>query len=473
MKTFKTKTLAAALAGVGALGAIGAAEAVYINPDGHGQVLIYPYYTVRSKALGTAPFQSLLSVVNTTSSAKAVKVRFIEGKNSAEVLDFNLFLSAKDVWVAGIVPTTAGAGVFTPDTSCTVPTVSASPSSPTPFVNFAYSSDPAGGDLDRTREGYVEIIEMGVVTGTTALAVTHTSAGKPLNCAYVADSTKITITSPTGGLFGGMTLINVLAGEDYTAEAVALDQFRSTGKYDLPGDIKPDLQDVSPATAVIINGPTVVSATAVIQNVDAVSALFMHNGVFNEFVLDTATKSTTDWVLTMPTKRYYYSGTIQLDDGTLVNPVDYLFQRNFVATGACDDVSLSIYDREEQTKTTPPGFSPPPPTGRPGTVCWEANVLTFNAGDALASKNRLSVATDYQNGWAALSFPVGTSSIYEGQYHTLPMSSGTFVGLPVIGFAVQTFNNGALALTDGKTLVQSNYGGNFAHKYTRSISGPL
>jgi hypothetical protein len=50
------------------------------------------------------------------------------------------------------------------------------------------------------------------------------------------------------------------------------------------------------------------------------------------------------------------------------------------------------------------------------------------------------------------------------------MSSGTFVGLPVIGFAVQTFNNGALALSDGKTLVQSNYGGNFAHKYTRSIT---
>jgi hypothetical protein len=463
MNTLKTKTLAAAIAGVGALGAIGSAEAVYINPDGHGQVLIYPYYTVRSKVAATtgavAPFQSLLSVVNTTASAKAVKVRFIEGKNSAEVLDFNLFLSAKDVWVAGVVPTLVGAGVFTPDTSCTVPTVSASAATPTPFVNFAYAEDAAGGDLDRTREGYVEIIEMGVVTGTAALAVTHTSAGKPLNCAYVADSTKVTIANPTGGLFGGMTLINVLAGEDFTAEAVALDQFRSTGKYDAPGDIKPDLQDVSPATAVIINGSTVITADAPSGfPIDAISALFMHDSIYNEFVLDTTTKSTTDWVLTMPTKRYYYAA-----DGE----VQFLFQRNFVSTGACDDVSLKIYDREEQSKTTPPGFSPPPPAGKPGQICWEATVMGFGAGNALGSSNRTVVATDYQNGWAALSFPTGASSVFDYDYHKLPMSNGTFIGLPVIGFAVQTFNNGTL--TSGASLIQSQYGGNFAHKYSRVI----
>ena len=126
MKNFKTKTLVAAFAGLSAAGAVGVAEAVYLNPDGLGQVLIYPYYTVRTKA-AVAPFDTYLSVVNTTNSAKAVKVRFIEGKNSAEVLDFNLFLSKHDVWVAGVIRTADGAGVYTPDKSCTVPTVSADP----------------------------------------------------------------------------------------------------------------------------------------------------------------------------------------------------------------------------------------------------------------------------------------------------------------------------------------------------------
>jgi hypothetical protein len=88
MKTFKQKSLYAALAGVTALGVTSAAQAVNVNPDGLGQVLIYPYYTVRDKVAG-APFSSLLTVVNSTASAKAVKVRFIEGKNSQEVLDFN------------------------------------------------------------------------------------------------------------------------------------------------------------------------------------------------------------------------------------------------------------------------------------------------------------------------------------------------------------------------------------------------
>jgi hypothetical protein len=68
------------------------------------------------------------------------------------VLDFNLFLSKHDVWVAGVIRTADGAGVYTPDKSCTVPVVSADPLNPTPFVNFAYSGDGAGDSLDRTRE---------------------------------------------------------------------------------------------------------------------------------------------------------------------------------------------------------------------------------------------------------------------------------------------------------------------------------
>ena len=65
MNTFKRKSLYAALAGVSALGVTGAAQAVNVNPDGLGQVLIYPYYTTRADAGGNA-YTSLLSVVNTT-----------------------------------------------------------------------------------------------------------------------------------------------------------------------------------------------------------------------------------------------------------------------------------------------------------------------------------------------------------------------------------------------------------------------
>ena len=119
MNTFNKKSLYVALASLGALGVTGAAEAVNVNPDGLGQALIYPYYTTQNKVAGANAYNSLLSVVNSTATAKVVKVRFLEGKASKEVLDFNLWLSKFDVWTAAIIPSGTGAGIFTTDLSCT------------------------------------------------------------------------------------------------------------------------------------------------------------------------------------------------------------------------------------------------------------------------------------------------------------------------------------------------------------------
>ena len=89
----------------------------------------------------------------------------------------------------------------------------------------------------------------------------------------------------------------------------------------------------------------------------------MHDKVMNEYVLDTVTKSLTDWVLTYPTKRYYVaSGT-----GTPAK----LFQRNFNGvTGSCDDTGIVFFDREENSPAgPPPGFSPPPPGSPASALC--------------------------------------------------------------------------------------------------------
>lgn len=95
MNSYKYKFLhEAVLASVAAIVTMSTshdARAVHINPDGLGQLLFYPYYTVRNGNV------TAMSIVNTTSLTKAVKVRFLEGKNGREVLDFNLFLSPTDV----------------------------------------------------------------------------------------------------------------------------------------------------------------------------------------------------------------------------------------------------------------------------------------------------------------------------------------------------------------------------------------
>ncbi|HEY2864984.1 MAG TPA: hypothetical protein VGK37_15290 [Casimicrobiaceae bacterium] len=493
MNTFKRKSLYAALAGVSALGVTGAAQAVNLNPDGLGQVLIYPYYTTRADAGGNA-YTSLLSVVNTTSSAKAVKVRFLEGKNSKEVLDFNLFLSKHDVWTAAIFASGAGAAVGTFDKSCTLP-LSISQGTIAPFVNFAYTGnydDKGGATLDRTKEGYVEIIEMATFTtaSTTSQIVTHVGGVPGQNGFTCADLTTgqaqkdaLIADFVSGGLFGGMTLINVDNGTDFTEDAVALDNYiipsqQASGFgqiYNDPGSILPDLQLAGPAVSQVLANGSVYTSSWTFGTADPVSAVLMHANVMNEFVLDTTTKSGTDWVVTFPTKRYY------VNVGTGNAPK--LFQRNFNKTdGSCDDVSLSIYDREERTTSTPVDFSPPPPT-QTNSICWEANVVTFNNSNVLASVNTANIPTTFQNGWLDINFPTGITGA-DPNVHNLvnttntlittigsSTSSGntvTYVGLPVVGFAVQTFSNGTLSV--GGVNVLSNYGGNFIHKYQTFVS---
>ncbi len=487
MNTFKHKSLYAAVAGLGALAATGVAQAVSVNHDGLGQALIYPYYTVRAIPSGVAgidaAYNSLLSVVNSTASAKVVKVRFLEGKNSREVLDFNLYLSPKDVWTTAIIPTSDGAGIFTADKSCTTPTVSNSSSSPTAFVNFAYVGDTGGDSLDRTREGYAEIIEMGDVIGSTAVAVTHVNGVPPCTASALADSVAQSNTVPgSGGLFGSITLINVLKGEDFGVDPTVLDGFSSVARWFPPGDVKPTLADVNPKTSVVVAGSNVYITdwTTSGNNVDPVSAVLMHNNVYNEYVLDPNTKSATDWVVTFPTKReYVFVGT---------GLAQKLFEKNF-QNGSCDAVALTIYDREERSEIVQGGFSPPPPTVF-DSICWEANVISYlypkssaapAASTVFGSKNFSAIRTDYQAGWVNLNFQ--SSNVTSGRHKlvggastvfntktggVIGLLTTTFNGLPVVGFSAITFVNDVLTVGPGAQ-IQSNYGGNFNHKLTTSV----
>ena len=51
---------------------------------------------------------------------------------------------------------------------------------------------------------------------------------------------------------GGITLINVNSGSDYTADAVALDNYSDTELYTGAGVTTPDLQEASPPTSVVV-----------------------------------------------------------------------------------------------------------------------------------------------------------------------------------------------------------------------------
>jgi hypothetical protein len=351
-------------------------------------------------------------------------------------------------------------------------------SDPTLSPNYGYSGsndDKAGTSLDRTKEGYVEIIEMGDVVGTTATAVTHTNGVPACTPAALAAPTAPNNTvAGTGGLFGTMTLINVLKGEDFGVDATALNGFSTQPLWFEPADTRPTLANVNPKRSAVVAGTNVyITDWATSGNqADPVSAVLMHDNVYNEFVVEPTTKSGTDWVVTFPTKREY----VAVGTGS----ASKLFQSNFGATGSCDEVVLTQYDREERTIISQTSFSPPPPT-QTDSLCWEANVISVTGKNILGSKNNSNVPTTFTAGWIALNFrgstvpatrpqliggaSQGFNTVTGGTFNT---ATTTFNGLPIVGFAAITFENETLSVGPGSS-IQSNYGGNFNHKVTTDV----
>lgn len=82
-RAFRQRTLDAAMSAVGLINSEGAASAVYVNDDGLGQALVYPYYTMR------AGQEVLISTPRAT-------------PNTDEVLGFSLFLSPRNVWTGAV-----------------------------------------------------------------------------------------------------------------------------------------------------------------------------------------------------------------------------------------------------------------------------------------------------------------------------------------------------------------------------------
>lgn len=511
----KKKILSLAVA-AGLVGAVSAQAEMHINPNGLGEALIYPFY---SAVDGN---DTLVSIVNTTGLTKAVKVRFIEALNSQEVFDFNLYLSPEDVWTGVITanPRGDGAIIRTADTSCTVPQLglNAAPGYPQfngwiedgvrnqPFVNYKYGvtgKDPYNPTedlvpdaapfrgLDRTLEGYIEVIEMGQLAPDDegfGQAAVHTPAGVPNDCQALVDAwtqggdgngTWLTDSqvdllqgedgwaANAGGLYGYGVVVNVPEGTAVGYDAIAIDGFNSdealANLHFQPGYETPSLQNAN-EMATIFDGTEAVEAQFG-SGADAVSALFMSTSIANDYVIDPSINANTDWVITMPTKRFYVQGSNPVSPFTSTWATSEATGTSPAMAGACEQIVYRYWDREEANIAPVDVVNPPLPSPLPPFIpeevvginlCTEVTVVSFGEDSALnaSERIRLGLSTgDYTEGWARINF----DNLPE---RVLPSLTGgvELSGLPVVGFAVFEYQNGAL---DG---VLSNYGSSATHK---------
>lgn len=479
----------------GAVGIPAAATTLTPASTGVGHVLFVPYFTTQGS------HATLLNLVNhDRANAKAVKLRFRGAANSDDLFDITVFLSPGDVWSANVSANGELSALTTSDTSCTLPSAEQIRETAGKF-----STNRVAGAADQTREGYVEILNMADIPVNAApnslyTAVKHASVSDvwkaPCNSAVMdlqakalsldpADSANWPATRgyswPTGGLSANWTIVDVGTKASFSGEAVALratptdliDQAGSANLVFSPqtgeavtnagaltadpllktGAVRPasyDFPDLStPYTTV--NTPE--------QQANDLASVLATYSVANEYLTNAAVNFATDWVFSMPTRRYavalnYETKAIVGHGVPTYAPAataGFVFSKYFNADATSGNASLNreknricvdagtlaSYDREENSKTS---FVISP--GDTLKFCGETSVLTFNGkGSLLGAKIAVQdIPTGFSDGWLNIATP---------GYRTN--------GLPVVGFAVSK----AIGADGG------NFGGTWMHRTNR------
>lgn len=473
---FKKNKLAVSVAAgiLGAVGVISSAQAVHVNPDGTGQVLIFPYFN------GKSGYVTNINLVNSTDQTKAVKIRFREGRNSNDVLDFNIYMSPEDVWTGSVRQGVNSEGkavgaVNTSDRTCTLPALASCDdgkcNETIPFSGFGLYE---GVTQEDTKEGYIEVIEMGVVEDSTVQAGVLHHNGKPHDCKSVEDAWNAGtftqgagvaakgMSAPTGGLFGSSAVINIEKGSAFTVDPVAIDNYSNVAQHYLSHDpnnfLLPSLAsgDVTTSSVMVRNasgeGEMVVTdwhtqPDACLEDGDEltprcgtnpypVAHVLLASHVMNEYFVDPTDgyDGHTDWVVTFPMKKH----------------------------GIHEDVAANfengIFDREEgragwSNPNSGFGFSPvlPGKTPEASSLDREVNVISFQSTDpsyddsysVLNSYAKQSISVGpFVHGWARLSFTGHDLSAGFKSAQTYGLNAGghnaqsnIYKGVPTLGAA--------------------------------------
>jgi hypothetical protein len=416
--------------------------AVQLSTNGEGEVLIFPYYIARDGNV------TLVSLVNSSSATKVLRVNVQEGKNALDVGDFELYLAAGDVWTAAIVATDTGARLITADSSCTAPKLSSFNELQQGAATF---DAPALNTRDRGREGQIQVMEGNSIKlgSPTDIDVSPNASGSR-DCKMISNAARrrnaADYVPSTGRLSGSATIVSNSTSTSY--QAIALQGFGAQGQeLAIPFHLgsgtsnRAFIHETDPSG---VSRYIVAEFDGLLGPYNAVQAVLMQASISGEYTTDDV--FATDWVLTMPTKRPSVNTV-----GSAYPPFQNLWNgRNPNATPlgtACDDMNYRLQDREAKLVSSTGSVS--------SQLCWASNVVSVKpttgstANSPLASINASSMMVSSPgSGWGTIDLTGASAhklvSNANSRIYTFASDGSTsvktgpitFHGLPVVGVAL-------------------------------------
>jgi hypothetical protein len=410
-----------------------AALDVYVNPGDLGDALIGGYYNARGNF-------NFISLVNTsTTEGVSVKVRFREGKYSNEVLDFFVCLSAGDRWTAWVFGDTnednpAYILVWDDDT----PTY---PDFGSDNLQEFKSGTPSCVTPDMTKEGYFTVIGVSSwldTPGAMKVVSTDAQCGEATGiaganaddfCVGAADCDIVAREDVENVLVGTVIIYDVagVAGA-YGYNMTALADFRDTvvGNPGLGVDDPPTLADAGNSLPPF--------------GLDAVNYALTKDNLIALYDIESVLTGQSDVIITFPTKRLTL-----VEGATWQQP----FQGSYDVTpecewlDACEPVTVSLWDDEENSPEVTTGFSPTTTTEL--ELCNEVNYITIGESGAVSLLDtdllQFRVGqSGFDIGWVNFNFT--SNNLAAQRQIALPNAAtpdATAYGLPVIGYELGSF----------------------------------